>query len=571
RALPKSVDRLTRRWIQSAADERAARDGCRFDERAADHAASFFPRFLRHSKGRFAGQPFELLDFQRDQLVKPLFGWKLPGKQALRRFRKAYVEWAKKNGKSTIAAGLALYLLTGDGEPGPEVYCAAVDRDQASIVFRECAQMVIKSPELKREVRLIPSTRSIVLPDGSGRLQALSADVENKEGKNIHALIFDELHAQTGDGLWNTLRYAFAARQQPLLFAITTAGFNRRSLCWQVREYAQRVHAGKVHDNSQFTMICAAADGDDWSKESTWRKANPSLGVTINLADFRADFEEARHSPARENAWRRYRINQWVTQESRFIPMEHWKQCAGGATAEELRGRECMGGLDLASTRDLTSLYLLFPDGEGGFDSLVYFWCPLDSIRERSRKDQVPYDLWHKAGLLRATEGTAMDYAVVRRDINQLADIYGIKDLAVDRLFQGAQLSMELAADGLNVIAFGQGFYSMAAPTKEFERLVVTHKLRHTNHEVLNWMAENMAVSQDPAGNLKPDKKKSSEKIDGVVAGIMALGRAMVDQQPEDPGFRFYSDEDLGEPDDAAEQALPKHGRQYDPFEGVDE
>ena len=514
-------------WIRSDADERAVANGCRFDEAAAIHVATFFIRFLRHSKGQWAGKPFELLPWQRDEVIGPLFGWKRA--DGTRRFRRAYVEVPKKNGKSSMCAGIGLYLLVADGEPGAEVYSAAVDRSQALIVFREAASMVEQSPALAARLAIRKSAKTITHEEQGSFYRALSREVSVQEGLNIHGLIFDELHAQRTADLWNTLRYGGSARRQPLQIAITTAGYDRHSICWEQHDYARKVLDGTIQDEAFFAYIRAAEDGDDWTDPAVWEKANPSLGVMISLAQFTEDCREAQESPAQENNFKRYRLNIWTEQSVRWLPMEKWDSCADATDPEDLLGRECFAGLDLATTTDLTALVLLFPDDEGGYDVLPFFWAPRENARARQRRDRVPYVDWAQRGLIELTEGDVTDYAAVRRRINEIAEQYNVREIAVDRVFQGAQLCTELGEqDGHEVISFGQGFMSMAAPTAEFERLVLAGKIRHGGHPIMRWMAANASVKTDPAGNLKPDKAKSTERIDGIVAAIMALGRAMV-------------------------------------------
>ena len=549
-------------WIRSEADERAVLQGCRFDLGAAEHVRTFFRTFLRHSKGKWANQPFELLEWQWTDVIAPLFGW--TNADGLRRFRTAYIEIPKKNGKSTMGSGLALYLLVGDGEPGAEIYSAAADRKQAGIVFDEAANMVSASKPLAKHLIVTPSTKHITHMASRSKYVALSADVPTAEGLNIHGLIFDELHAQPNRNMWDTLRYGGAARDQPLLISITTAGVDRQSICYEQHQYAERVTSGAIEDATFFGYIRAADEKDDWTKPAVWRKANPSLGETIGVESMRADCKEAQVSATKQAAFRRRRLNVWVQAEHPWLKRESWDACAyaGGvwASVGELdwetmtegawhrirrrwRGRECMGGLDLSTTTDLTCLVLLFEDEEsGGYDVVSWFWAPRENVMARQERDRVPYWTWAQQGLIELTEGNVTDYRVIRRRISGvgadgkkaaggcIADGYGLRQLAVDRLFQGAELCTNLLDDGLDVVPFGQGFYSMAAPSAEFVRLVLGGRLYHGDHPILRWMADNVVVKTDSADNIKPDKQKSRERIDGIVAAIMALGRATAEE-----------------------------------------
>lgn len=536
-------------WVRSEADERAVAAGYWFDIERAEHVREFFRLGLCHSKGAFAGQPFELQEWQWRDLIGPLFGWMRPGKDAdgrgLRRFNVGYTEISKKNGKSTLGSGIVLYMLVGDGEPGAEVYSAACDRAQASIIYNESAQMVEASPALKKRLTVTPSTKTIGHQASGSVYRALSADVKTKEGLNIHCLMFDELHAQPNRHMWDTLRFGGAARSQPLILAITTAGWDRDSICYEQYQYAKAVLAGDVEDLNFFGLIYEADEPERWTDEDQWRKANPSLGVTISLDSFRQDCREAQASPVKENAFKRLRLDIWTEQADRWIQMDTWMRACSGvepvswfaAKRRELRGRRCWGGLDLGSTSDLTVLVLLFGDDRDGYDLLPFYWIPEDGAQKKESTYRDLYQTWIRQGWVRTTEGDVCDYAVVRADVGELADEFGIEDLAVDRLFQGAQLCTDLMADGLNVVSFGQGFYSMAAPAKRFEELYLKGQLRHGNHPVLCWNAANVSVRTDDAGNMKPIKpeKNSTLKIDGIVATIMALGRAMVAPAPRTP------------------------------------
>ncbi|QDU44315.1 Phage Terminase [Symmachiella dynata] len=516
------VDSRTSDWIRTSADERAVADGCWFDLHAAERVRTFFRKFLRHSKGQWAGQPFDLLEWQWQEVVAPLFGWKRP--DGTRRFRRGYIEVPKKNGKSTLFSGLSLYLLVGDNEPGAEIYSAAVDRDQASIVYGEAAHMVDESPDLSRRLKVVRSTKRIVYHRTRSFYKALSADVPAKEGLNAHAVLIDELHAQRTRDLWDTLRYAGASRRQPLQLAITTAGYDRHSICWEQHDYALKVLDGTIEDTSFFPFVAAANDEADWTDPNVWRTANPSFGITINADQFAEDCTEAQESPAKENSFRRYRLNQWTEQDVRWLSMDKWDAC--GTPLENLRGRVCFGGLDLSSTTDVSALVLVFPDeDEGRFDVLPYFWVPEEGARKRERRDRVPYVQWIRDDHMEATSGEVVDYDVIRRRINELNEQFEIREIAIDR-WNATQLATQLEGDGFEMVAFGQGYASMSSPTKKLEEVVLSRKLAHAGHPVLRWMAGNVSIETDAADNWKPSKKKSVERIDGIVALIMGLDRA---------------------------------------------
>jgi phage terminase large subunit-like protein len=514
-------------WIRSPCDEQAVLEGCRFEIRAAERVRTFFDKFLRHSKGQWAGQRFQLLDWQWREIVAPLFGWKRA--DGTRRYRRGYFEVPKKNGKSTLFSGLSLYLLAGDGEPGAEVYSAAVDRDQASIVFNESANMVEVSPQLSSRLNVVRSTKRIVMPRTRSFYKALSADVPAKEGLNAHAVLIDELHAQKTRQMWDTLRYAGASRRQPLHLSVSTAGFDRHSICWEQHDYAQKVLDGTIQDSSFLAFIAAADAEDDWTEPEVWRRANPSFGITLNALQFAEDCREAQESPAKENSFRRYRLNQWTEQEVRWLSMEKWDAC--GTSLADLQGRECYAGLDLSSTTDITALVLIFP-AEARFDVLPLFWVPEEGARQRERRDRVPYLQWIRQGYIEATPGEVIDYDRIRHKVNELGRQYHIREIAIDR-WNATQLATQLEGDGFEIVAFGQGYASMNWPCKKLEELVLGGKIAHGGNPVLRWMAGNVSIEKDAADNWKPSKKKSIERIDGIVALIMAVDRASTQPLPE--------------------------------------
>ncbi|WP_395706995.1 terminase large subunit [Casimicrobium huifangae] len=508
-----------------------------FDERAAETAVRFFERLLIQSKGEWAGEPFALLDWER-HVLREVFGWKRA--DGTRRYRIAYIEVPRKNGKSTFCAGVALYLLEADGEPGAEVYSAAADREQAAIVFDEAKSMVSASPILSKRSQVFK--RSITVQSERSVYRVLSADAYTKHGLNAHGVVFDELHAQPNRDLWDVLKTSMGARRQPLMVAITTAGYDRNSICWEMHEYARQVLDGTVEDASFFAYIAAAAPEDDWQDPVTWAKANPGLGVTVKLEYLQEEAKRAAQTPAYENTFRRLHLNQWTQQETRWLSIDAWDKCAGAVDQVALGGRSCYAGLDLASTTDIAALVLVFPDGEEleTYDVLPFFWIPGDNIIARVRRDKVPYDAWVREGLVMATEGNVIDYEAILVKLDELAQRFDIKELAYDR-WGATKLIQSLQDRGMNVIPFGQGFASMSPPTKETLNLVLSGRLRHGGNKVLRWMANNMVVRQDPAGNVKPDKSKSTEKIDGMVATIMGIDRAT---RKDDAGGRSAYDED---------------------------
>lgn len=497
-----------------------------FDKKAAGFAVNFFEKLLVHVKGEWAGQPFVLQDWQREEIIKPLFGWKRRA-DGSRKFRTAYIEIPRKNGKSTLAAGMALFLEFADGEQGAEVYSAAADREQASIVHDLAKTMVEQSRPLAKRAEIYK--RSIVVPGTNSTYRVLSADAFTKHGLNAHGVVVDELHVQPNRELVDVLVTSTGARAQPLVVLITTAGYDKNSICWEYHEYARQVLDGVIEDPTFFGYIAAADQDDDWLDEDVWAKANPGLGVSVKLDYLRQEARKAKHVPAYQNTFRRLHLNQWTAQESRWLDLEAWDACKLEVDPKLLQGAECYAGLDLASSSDIAALVLDFPTEDGEEERhawLPFFWIPEANMMERVRKDRVPYDAWARDGLIQVTEGNVIDYGFILRQIEELGEVYNIREIAFDR-WGAFQISNQLEGLGFTMVGFGQGYKSMSPPMTDLLRLVLGGKLAHGGHPILRWMADNLVVDQDPAGNVKPNKKKSREKIDGIVAGLMAMDRAV--------------------------------------------
>ena len=422
-----------------------------------------------------------------------------------------------------------MYLTCGDGEYGAEVYGCAADRQQASIVFDVAVEMINQCPALKKRCKILASQKRIVYLPLKSFYQVLSAESYTKHGLNVHGVIFDELHAQPNRALYDVMLTGSGdARKQPLYFLITTAGTDRQSICYEVHQKAEDVLKGKKNDPTFYPVIYGIKDNDDWTDEKNWYKANPSLDITVDIDKLRAAFNNAKENPAEENLFRQLRLNQWVKQSIRWMPMDKWNLCSYPIDRERLKGRICYGGLDLSSTTDITAFVLVFPpeDEDGKYEILPFFWLPEETLELRVRRDHVPYDTWKAKGLVMTTEGNVVHYGFIEKFIEELGTKYNIKEIAYDR-WGAVQMVQNLEGMGFTIVPFGQGYKDMSPPTKELMKLVLEKKIAHGGNEVLEWMVDNIYIKTDPAGNIKPDKEKSTEKIDGAIAMIMALDRAI--------------------------------------------
>jgi phage terminase large subunit-like protein len=519
--------------------------GLRWDPETADRAIDFFG-YLRQSKGRWANQPLTLQPWQQF-VIGSVFGWKrwdpVLGEWT-RRFRRALVELARKNGKTTLAGGVGIYLVDFDDEPGAEVYAAATKRDQARICWDEAARMVSRTPALKRRFGTIPSRANLHIIETASKFEALGADSDSTDGLNVHGALIDELHAHRDRKLVDVLETATGARTQPLFFYITTAGVSGVSIYQEIHDYATRVAEGLVDDDEWFVYIAALDREDDWTDPANYIKANPSLGVTVQIDELIKERDRAVEVPGRQNAFKRLRLNIQTEQVDRWIDLGTWDACrVEGLTLEAMRGRRCYAGIDLSTTTDVTAVGLLFPatedDGEDAarYAFIPQFWVPAEGIVRRGERDRVPYAQWRDEGWLFQTEGDVVDQDAIKYRLRELAEDFAldIVEVPYDR-WNAGKLITELQEDGLTCVPIGQGYASLSSPTKELERLLLAGDIAHDGNPVMRWMVGNVAVEQDAAGNVKPSKAKSTERIDGVITLVMDIARADVSEEPESPG-----------------------------------
>ena len=467
-----------------------------YDKEKADYAVSFI-ECLCHTKGTWAGKPFELIDWQ-EQIIRDIFGIMKPN--GYRQFNTAYIEIPKKMGKSELAAAVALLLCCGDGEERAEVYGCAADRQQAAIVFDVAADMVRMCPALAKRVKILTATKRIVFQPTNSFYQVLSAEAYSKHGFNIHGVVFDELHTQPNRKLFDVMTKGFGyARMQPLYFLITTAGTDTHSICYETHQKAKDILEGRKIDPTFYPVIYSVDESDDWTDPKVWKKANPSLGITVGIDKVKAACESARQNPAEENSFRQLRLNQWVKQAIRWMPMEKWDACSFAVTEEELDGRVCYGGLDLSSTTDITAFVLVFPplDKEDKYIILPYFWIPEENMELRLSRDHVPYNVWERQEYLQTTEGNVVHYGYIKKFIERLGERFNIREIAFDR-WGAVQMVQNLEGMGFTVVPFGQGFKDMSPPTKELMKLTLEERIAHGGHPVLRWMMDNIYVRTDP-------------------------------------------------------------------------
>jgi len=496
-----------------------------FDDIAADRAANFFPECLVHVKGQLAGQPFVLEPWQRD-IMRNIFGWKRA--DGSRRYRKVYCEIPRKNGKSTFAAGIAIYLLLCDKELGSEIYSAASTRDQSALVYGMAASMLRHSPTLSKHVTIRDSVKRIIHKKSDSFYRAIAADAEGAHGFNAHGIIFDEVHTQPTRDLWDVLDTSTGARRQPLTFAITTAGHDRDSICWELHQYACAVRDGQIKDPAFYPVLFCAEQDDDWRDESVWEKANPCLDVSLSRDYLREQCKRAEEQPSFENTFRRLHLNQWTEQENRIIQMHQWDNCQTEFTPQDFYGRKCYGGLDLSSTRDATAFCLVFPDEDGSCSVLPWFWIPTENVDRQAGADQRQLRNYAAQGHIEMTDGNEVDVIYLAKRIIEICQDYDVTHLGYDPWNSTGviQLMIENGMPDQVLMKMPQSFGTYNEPFKRLLTLLGNGKFHHNGNSVLRWMAGNVAAKEDPSGNIRPDKGKSADKIDGICATLMGMALA---------------------------------------------
>tara|TARA_R100001440_G_scaffold28265_2_gene45860 strand:- start:1515 stop:3098 length:1584 start_codon:yes stop_codon:yes gene_type:complete len=510
-----------------------------FDEQSAKRACDFIETFCKHTKGSLAGEKFILEDWQRE-IIEAIFGWKSK-KTKLRKFRQCFIFIPRKNGKTTMMVGIALYMLFSDGEKGAEIVSAAADKEQARLSFSIAKQMVLQEPNL---IKRAGTYRDSITYDKVGSYyKVISADADTKHGLNLSCCLLDEIHSHKNRDLYDVLLTSMGARKEPLMLGITTAGAGHQKdhISKELYDYSKKLIEGVIKDESFLAVVYEADKDDDIFSEEVWKKSNPGYGSIITEEYMKQQSVKAKNEPSYENTFRRLHLNQWVANETKWISDEKWMMCDGEIDTKNLRGKPCYAGLDLASTRDITCLALLFPDDEDGYDIINYSFIPEENAKKRSERDKVNYDKWHREGHIIYTPGDVCDYNFIKQKIRDLSEEYDICMIGFDR-WNASQIVIDLVEEGCPMIPVGQGFKTMSPATKEFETLVLSGKIRHAGNPVLRWMMSNVVLTFDPAGNVKPNKAKSNEKIDGIVACIMALSEAM---ENKNKGGSTYDDKEI--------------------------
>lgn len=522
--------------LVSLAAERHIRDiehgherGLHFDDDAAQHAIDFF-RLLRLPDGAGAGQPFDLEPWECF-IVGSLFGWMKGDK---RRFHYALVEVARSNGKSPLSGGIGAYGLLADRELGAQIYSAATTRDQAKIVFNDGVRMVEKTPALWKQ--LLKTVNNLANVKQGSYFRPLSADASTMDGLRVHIALVDELHEHPNGEVIAKLRTGMKS-SQPLLFMITTAGWDRSSVCWQEHEVVVKILEGTLENDAYFGYIATLDPEDDWLDEACWPKANPNLGVSVRMETLRDEARLAQQIPAQENDFKRLRLNTWTQQSSRWLTAELWEE-GSIEPPEPLARRQAYAGVH--ATNDMAAVVLWVPDDAGGGDVLPFFFLPEEKAAELQAQENAPYVTWGDADVIEMTSGNVTDYDLLVKRLTELNETYDIREVAIHS-YNRSNLETHLQDAGFTVAAVTSGYTHMSAPTLELERLLIARKLRHAGNPALRWMSGNIAVRSDSEGHKRPDDEASGGRIGGIRALIMAIGRAMV-YVDEDPGPSVYEE-----------------------------
>lgn len=507
-----------------------------FDKEAGDYVVRWIEKYCRHHLAEWAGRRLLLEEWQKENL-RQIYGWKRP--DGTRRFRKAWWETPRKQGKTQIAGANGLFLFTGDSEPGAEVYTTATKKEQALICHHAARGMAQQSPELKQIIQIPKAKHANLTCDALGsKMQALASDYGSLDGLNPHGDIRDEVHAWTDHELAGVLNTAMGSRRQPLTLEVTTAGtYDAEGVGWQHHNYAVELLEGAFEDDRQFVYIAAIDEDDDPWDPKTWAKANPNLGISLKPDFIAEQAAEAQRSPIAANDFLRLHCNRWTSQVDRWLNIERWNECTKPLDLPAMATLPCYGGLDLSKTTDLTAFVLtvILSDGEVAF--IPTFWLPESKLEEeKTKKGQRRYRDWVDHGFIKVTPGDVVDYSFVRKDINEQGKRFKIREIGFDP-YNATQLATELMSDGFSMVEVRQGPPSLSEACKFFEARILERKIRHGGHPVLAWCVGNAVARSDANGNIAPDKKRAKDKIDGVSAAVTALTRHVVAKPVDQGGY----------------------------------
>ena len=504
-----------------------------YDPEAGGVVVDFF-KILKHYKGEYAGCSFELEPWQ-EFIICCLFGWKKKSNN-YRRFKYCYIEIPRKNGKTTLAAGIACYMAYLDGEAGAEIYTGATMRQQAGICFDDIKTMIQGSKALSKRSKIL--THNVTVPASKTKIEYVSSDADTLDGLNPHCAILDEIHAYRNSKLYDVFVSAIGARKQPLIFMITTAGFNKDWFCYTYRKSVLQVAQGVVEDDTMFGIVYKPDDDDKWDSIEAIKKSNPNLDVSVSLEYLLDQVQKARIRPTETVNVKTKHLNIWTDTQNSWIPDLDWLAAGRPINEDNLVGSKCYGGLDLASTTDFASFSLIFAKDDGTFDLLNWSFLPRESAQKRYEDGLAQLWEWVEKGHVILTDKRTTDYSVIKAFIIEKYQKYNFEFLAKDT-WNSSHLVQELEEVLPKVYSFEnkkyisrvadfkQGMQFMSTPTKEFEKMIYEKLLNHGNNPLLRWMCSNVAIIRDANGNIKVDKAKSSESVDGIVASVMALGEYM--------------------------------------------
>lgn len=516
-------------------------DRAKFDPARVDHVLRVFSH-LRHTQGEWAGRPLKPDPWQVAYFIAPVFGWVREDDhgQLVRIIRRATMDVPRKNGKTTTAGGIAIDLTTADDEPGAQVYALAAGKDQARFCFDPVKALAEQAPALKPHVRALANR--IVHPRTASFFAVVASVADLMHGANVHGAIVDELHVHKKPDLLHAVESGTGSRRQPLIVVITTADDGRPETIYaKRRERLEDLAAGVLEDPTVYGVIWAADEDDDPFVERTWKKANPGYGISPTRAFMESAALEARQSPTDQAKFLRLHLGIRTSMDgAKYLKPDEWAACAASVDLGALKAHAVFGGLDLSSTTDLAGMALVFPEDDGTYSFAWHFWVPKEGIAERERRDRVPYRQWVKQGFITATDGDVTDYDRMRKDIGEWrARLPRLKQMGFDP-WNATQLVGQLKQDGFEMIEVPQTLTRLTDPTKELQRLVIAKRLRHDGNPVVKWMANNTVTRSDINGNIRPDKKASADRIDGIVAAIMALDQVLRVPEKKNQGFLDY-------------------------------